>query len=379
MLLALSVISPQGASMGSAAHKIFDARGGSIGRLHSNDWALPDPERFVSSKHAVVRFAGGAFCLEDVSTNGTFLNGPDKAVARGEPARLKDGDRLFIGDYEILVQLIDDGVSSGEPVDTVDPLAVIGVGAQPVAATPPVAAAAPAPARPAADAPAAAAPSAAVRAVAGSPSSAAKSAATSAEPARDLYAALGLDPRDVDPALASQLGAIVRTVVQGMIDVLHARGEVKNSFRMPVTSIRAVENNPLKFSLDAADALHNLFVKRNPGYLGAVEAFEEAFQDIAFHQLAMLAGIRAAYQSMLAKFSPAQLEEAYMQKLRRTSVLPIGGRLKLWDMYCAQFGDIEKDSEASFQLLFGEEFARAYHEQLEKLAQAARLRHRKDR
>ena len=157
-----------------------------------------------------------------------------------------------------------------------------------------------------------------------------------------------------------------------MIEVLRARGEVKSNFRMPVTSVRVVENNPLKFSLNADDALHNLFVKRNPGYLGPLEAFREGFEDIAFHELAMLAGIRAAYQSMVGKFNPAHLEESYTSNLRRTSVLPIGGRTKLWDMYCAQFGNIEKDSEASFQLLFGEEFAKAYHKQLERLSRAAK-------
>jgi predicted component of type VI protein secretion system len=41
-------------------------------------------------------------------------------------------------------------------------------------------------------------------------------------------------------------------------------------------------------------------------------------------------------------------------------------------MYRAQFEEIENDQEASFQLLFGEEFAKAYHEQFNKLATAAR-------
>ncbi|MGH8170801.1 MAG: type VI secretion system-associated FHA domain protein TagH [Steroidobacteraceae bacterium] len=354
MLLALSVISGQGANLGSAAYKIFDEQGGSIGRLDSNDWALPDPERFVSSRHAVVRFQGDAFCLEDVSTNGTFINGPDLAVSKSEPVRLKDGDRLFIGDYEIMVQLIEGSARApgrgpvpiqtpppGTALGTEDPLAVIGVGAS---------SAAPAPAA--------------------APASAAAPALDRS--ARDLLTALGLNAREVAPDVAAQLGAIVRVVIQGMLEVLHARAEVKSNFRMPMTSVRVVENNPLKFSLDADDALHNLFVKRNPGYLGPLEAFKEGFQDIACHELAMLAGIRAAYQSMVAKFSPAQLEESYAGNVRRTSVLPIGGRTKLWDMYCAQFGNIEKDGEASFQLLFGEEFAKAYHRQLERLSRAAK-------
>ena len=373
MLLALSVISGQSASLGASAYKIFDERGGSIGRLDTNDWSLPDPDRWVSSKHAMVRFQSGAFCLEDVSTNGTFLNEPDRAVSKSEPVRLKDGDRLFIGDYEILVQLIEDGERVAErgsaPIETPsaavvnslgtdDPLAVIGVGGGNAVAG---AAGAGTPAAPVNLPPPASPP----RPTTGP-------APALEQGARDLLTALGLDARDVGPEAAAQLGAIVRIVVQGMIEVLRARAEVKSNFRMPMTSVRAVENNPLKSSLNADDALHNLFIKSNPGYLGPQEAFREGFEDIASHELAMLGGIRAAYQSMVAKFNPAHLEESYASNLRRTSVLPIGGRTKLWDMYCAQFGNIEKDGEASFQLLFGEEFAKAYHKQLERLSRAAK-------
>jgi type VI secretion system protein ImpI len=421
VLLALSVISGQSASLGASAYKIFDERGGSIGRLDTNDWSLPDPDRWVSSRHAMVRFQGGAFCLEDVSTNGTFLNEPDRAVSKTEPVRLKDGDRLFIGDYEILVQLIEDGervaergsapieTPSAPPVNSLgtdDPLAVIGVGASIAGGgSAGVASASSAGAGngsiavaglSSAGASAVGVSSAGVSAAGvGGAGVAAAGAGSAAVPvdlpppvspprattgpapaleqgARDLLSALGLDARDVGPEAAAQLGAIVRIVVHGMIEVLRARAEVKSNFRMPMTSVRAVENNPLKFSLNADDALHNLFVKRNPGYLGPLEAFREGFEDIAAHELAMLAGIRAAYQSMVAKFNPVQLEETYTNSLRRTSVLPIGGRTKLWDMYCAQFGNIEKDSEASFQLLFGEEFAKAYHKQLDRLSRAAK-------
>jgi type VI secretion system FHA domain protein len=183
-----------------------------------------------------------------------------------------------------------------------------------------------------------------------------------------LLVALGIDPARADPAVYQQLAAIVRIVVQGLIDVLQSRAEVKNHFRMPMTSIRPVENNPLKFSMNAEDALHNLFVKKNPGYLPPVEAFEEGFRDVAFHQMAMLEGIRRAYDAMLAKFHPEHLEALYERKLRRTALIAMANRLKYWDLYRTQFEDLEKDREAHFQLLFGEEFAKAYHEQMQKLA-----------
>jgi len=393
MLLALSIISAQGASLGPTAYKVFDERGGSIGRVEGNDWVLPDPQNFVSSRHARVRASNGVFYLEDTSSNGTFINAPDQPASRTEPVVLQDGDRLYIGDYEIIVQLIPSepafsdapapvaasaptqvqmpaaqaAVASAMPpglgLGTVDPLAALGgARSEPRRSpppTPPVQAASPQPAGvPAAVNMAAAAP-------------AARALPTDVA---DLLVALGLDPARVDPAAKQQLGIILRLATQGLVDVLKSRTEVKNSFRMPTTSIKPVENNPLKFATNAEDALYILFVKRNSGYLGPVEAFEEGFQDVAFHQTAVLAGIRAAYNAMLAKFHPQNLEELYERKLRRTAMLGLASKLKYWELYRSQFEEIDRDREAHFQLLFGEEFARAYNEHLQKLAADARSR-----
>ena len=76
MLLALSVVSEQGGTLGATAYKIFDERGGSIGRIAGNDWVLPDSQNFVSSRHARVSASGGVFFLEDTSSNGALMNVP---------------------------------------------------------------------------------------------------------------------------------------------------------------------------------------------------------------------------------------------------------------------------------------------------------------
>jgi len=52
----------------------------------------------------------------------------------------------------------------------------------------------------------------------------------------------------------------------------------------------------------------------------------------------------------------------------------LGNKAKYWEMYRAQFEEIDRDREAHFQLLFGEEFALAYNEHLQKLMADARLR-----
>jgi type VI secretion system FHA domain protein len=145
---------------------------------------------------------------------------------------------------------------------------------------------------------------------------------------------------------------------------MRSRQQIKDEFRMRMTRFRTAENNPLKFSANVDDALHNLLVKRNPAYLAPVEAFEDAFADLRNHQLAMLAGMRMAFESMLAEFDPDRLQEEFDRRLNK-GLVP--AKLRYWDLYREKRQDIVKDPEASFRKLFGDEFARAYEEQLKEL------------
>lgn len=85
-----------------------------IGRDAHLDWCLPDPQRFVSGKHCEINREGDEYYLVDLSTNGTFVNGAATRVQ--SPYRLKNGDRLQIGEYLISVALVrDDGSIAREP------------------------------------------------------------------------------------------------------------------------------------------------------------------------------------------------------------------------------------------------------------------------
>jgi len=181
----------------------------------------------------------------------------------------------------------------------------------------------------------------------------------------DLAAVLegaGIDPAGLTPELARTFGQILRVVVTGVMDVMRSRQQIKDEFRLPMTRFRVAENNPLKFSANVDDALHNLLVKRNPAYLGAVDAFEDAFDDLRNHQIAMLAGMRVAFESMFAEFDPDRLQQEFD---RQKGLVP--GKLRYWDQYRERLGGMIKDREATFRRLFGEEFARAYEEQLKEL------------
>jgi type VI secretion system protein ImpI len=210
------------------------------------------------------------------------------------------------------------------------------------------------------------------------PAAASPPAAAAAKPAQPpdapggfdvtaLLKAAGVDPASLPPDTDASLGLILRSVVQGVIDVLRARAEIKEQFRLSQTIVKTAENNPLKFAVNAEDALASLLGRRNPAYLPPVEAFEDAFSDIRFHQLAMLAGMRAGFDHVLSRFDPQQLQEGFDKRARRGALLPMAAKSRYWEQFAEEFQELAGDRERAFRRLFAEEFALAYEKQLEQL------------
>jgi type VI secretion system FHA domain protein len=79
------------------------ARGFDIGRETHLDWTLPDPNRVISGHHGQIRYENGEYWLNDISRNGTYVNGSPGRVK--SPYRLANGDRLQIGHYYVSVQI----------------------------------------------------------------------------------------------------------------------------------------------------------------------------------------------------------------------------------------------------------------------------------
>lgn len=500
MILTLEITGPQTTKVGGANRKVFHEAGGTIGRAPDNDWVLPD--RYVSSRHAVIRYADGVYYIEDTSTNGVFINSPQNQLVGGHPYALKSGDWIIIDPYEIRVSISEQRVAAASvsrdpfsiddpfapssaglkrpipprpselvhpaealPGEEVDPLSLLGFEARrpasplvpravdlgansvlsehyqapapvpasvpalpsnpalipedynpllsddhpviPPSASPPTPRPAPAPPRatpvsarspvetpPPAPAvpvsPRSTVPTAGdVKPLTPRPISPAPAAAqsrgtsASADMAvgstggdADLAAVLagaGLDRVEVTPELLRSFGQILRVVVSGVMDVLQARQRLKGEFRMDMTTFKRADNNPLKFSANVDDALHNLLVKRNAAYLGPVDAFEDAFNDLRNHQMAMLAGMRVAFEEMLAGFDPDRLQKQFDGEIKKGgALLSVPAKFRYWDLYRDRFHDMVKDPDASFRELFGDEFARAYEEQLDRLKNQGR-------
>ena len=186
-----------------------------------------------------------------------------------------------------------------------------------------------------------------------------------------LLRAAGIDPETVDAGVLDSLGQSLRIVVQGMVEVLRGRAEIKNQFRVQQTQLKAKDNNPLKVAINAEDALFNLFVKPGDGFKDPVGAFREGFDDIKHHQVAMLMGMQAGFQALLARFDPDRLEPIFDRRMKSGRLLGAMNKTKYWDQYRDMFNDLGDDEEA-FRKLFGETFAQEYENEMVRLSQASR-------
>ncbi|WP_186180607.1 type VI secretion system-associated FHA domain protein TagH [Burkholderia gladioli] len=201
------------------------------------------------------------------------------------------------------------------------------------------------------------------------PAAAVESVAPVARPV--AFGAAEASPRSqaaspAEPA-GADLTAMFEIAVDAMMDVLRARAELKNSFRLPATLIQRSENNPLKFAPTAREAVRRLLAPPDNGFLAGSAALADAADDIRNHQMAMLAGVRSAFESLLAQFDPARIEQESEGGGRRLSLG--GNRPRHWERYKEQFEALTRNPDECFRRLFGDEFARAYEEQLARLKQ----------
>lgn len=177
----------------------------------------------------------------------------------------------------------------------------------------------------------------------------------------------GLDPAktnfEVTPEFMRTFGEVLRIAVQGTIDLLAARSEIKREFRAGVTIIASGANNPLKFLPNAEGVIMQMTNKTFPGFMPPGPAMEEAFADLRVHQFALMAGIRAAYAEALARFDPTELERRGEGGSSLIDKLLINGRkAALWDDYKHNFEALRQHAEDDLMAFSGRSFLDAYEQ-----------------
>lgn len=402
MPLTLRVLTYRNQPLPAAACARFVDTGGSLGRSAENDLVLDDPGKYISRVHARVLCRGGGFYLEDMGSNPSLVN--ERPLGKGREIMLEHGDRVVIGDYQLEAEI--DGAPAAPQPDVPDLPAFVpppppdglagagildsGVGAggydplglnlfgepagsaraadsdhvSPELAALPKASggfAIPDDYDALADfMPRVAAPVPDPAPVAGSDS----------EVLQALLRGLGLPGLKLNrpaPEVAESVGAMLREATAGTIDVLMARALTKKESRIDVTMLAVRENNPLKFFPNADGALTQMLTGAMAGYLPPVQAMAGAFDDLRAHELAVIAGMRAALAAVLHRFDPAMIEARLAVPTVMDKMLGAHRKAKMWDRLVELYGEIAREADDDLQRLFGQKFSEAYEDQVARL------------
>jgi len=162
-------------------------------------------------------------------------------------------------------------------------------------------------------------------------------------------------------------GETFATMIKGLSEILAARANTKQEFRIERTTIGATRNNPLKFSASHEEALRVMLLGHTPGFLSAKEAIDEAFADIQGHQLAVLGAMQLALATVIQRFDPDKLESRLDQGSLIKGILPGARKARYWELFKTLYKEIATELEEDFQKAFGAEFARAYRKQVDRL------------
>lgn len=173
------------------------------------------------------------------------------------------------------------------------------------------------------------------------------------------------------PVANAELQEMLRVVTKGLMVLLQGRAEIKNEFRIAQTRFVQTENNPLKFSPNAEEAMTRILGQsEGSGFLTGARAFEDALNDLQAHQLALLAAAQRAVESVIGQFDPAQLESRLQRIAPLSARTPGLKAAKCWNLFTMHYDEVAGKMREDARQMFLAEFAEAYEEACQQVMRA---------
>ena len=417
MSLRLRVVSDHRRQLADRHTIVFGTSGGSIGRSSENDWVLPDPVRYVSAHHARVHYRDGHFYLEDLSTNGVFVNDQPEALSKlgSSGYRLKNGDVLRLGDYQIVVALEAEQATTISAVPELDAAAVptsihalhplgraaqTDIGAmldleellvsdpgaaadsgsfQPVNAYGQAVASAPRAASLAARSAPLSEPTddSLARRIARLAKAAGRDSRGVNSPALyDVQSGLqafcrgaGIDPEKLPAEAQTRLlhltGQLVREALVGLKDLERSRSEIRDRFRIEVPPPESDDPRPYLGRATVDELLVQVLVQHESRSIDAVQWLREQVGEIKAHEQAAAQAMRTAFVEFLDRLDPAELEARFERAARRGKARS-ADKAQYWELFTTFYRNLIEMPADHLPHTFVEAFAAAYREAVKK-------------
>ena len=422
-MLRLRIVSDQRRSLAERSSATFSVAGGTIGRSADNDWVLPDPLRYVSAHHARVQFREGHFYLQDVSTNGVYINDDMEPLAkRGSSGyRLADGDMLRMGDYHIVAalearQAQDAAVAAAaaavptsihelrsvgrgadhdigasldlqqllQPADASDPVLPVNAYGQSVDSGRVRALARTRQAEQSPEALPVLLPPDGPEAQAFGQRMARLAEAVGREPRNgvslialeDMRSGLdafcrgaGIEPERLPAEAQGRLlhlaGRLFREALVGLKDLERSRCETRNRYRIESPAQEPDDPRPALADSVVEELLIALFLQHEGRRLDSVQWLRETVLEAKLHETATAQATRAAFVEFLGRLDPAELEARFERAARRGKTRS-ADKAQYWDLFTSFYRNLIEMPAEHLPHTFVEAFAAAYREALKK-------------
>ena len=397
MGLVLKLTSEHKELLGDDCEREFNEDGGTIGRSLQADWILPDPDRYISGKHATIDFQGGAYYLADLSSNGVYINDDTEPLGRGNPRRLFDGDKIRMGDFEFVVML-EHGESLVMPPE--EPMTVVPDHIEQLVPEEPMKSAIQL-----LDEEELTGDDAFQSTLFGGPAKEAKikedadkidqhsnpfsapeelQELTPADLVDAFFDGAGISRSDIDPSVDPEdvmrnAGLLLNEFIAGISELLKCRANFKSVFRLDQTTTLPRQNNPLKLSDDVRSAMKQLLVGEEGEYIGSTDSVKEVFRDLKFHHDAVFAAMNISFGEFADRFDPDELQENFDRTLKKKPLFSALSQLKYWGLYCDLYPIMTQRGAGQYPHMFGEEFVREYEKQIAELKRLDRSADASDR
>ncbi len=417
MTLLLRIVSDHRRLLGERSSAVFRADGGTIGRSADNDWVLPDPLRYISAHHARISFRDGHFYLEDLSTNGVFVNDDDRALAKASAGGhlLKTGDLVRMGEYQIVAAVETDAdatqesqpqpdsgaaqvptsihalrtlsrvnaqtdigamldldellVPDGSQDEIFEPVNAYGQAIAPTPNRPP--------SRPVPDEAAEEEAAAVERRIARLARVAGRDPRQAASGAALYDVQTGLQafcrgagieadklPADAHTRMLHLAGQLFREALVGFKELDRARNDTRNRYRIEIAP-DPDDPRPSLARSTVEDLLIELFAQHESRRLDAIAWLRELVVEARTHEHAASRAMRSAFIEFLDRLDPAELEARFERAARRGKARS-ADKAQYWDLFTTFYRNLIEMPADHLPHTFVEAFAAAYRDSLKK-------------
>ena len=167
------------------------------------------------------------------------------------------------------------------------------------------------------------------------------------------------DARGVDAeAMLRALGCRYRAMAGGLVELLVMRAMLKQESGLERTLIAAADNNPLKLTATAGEAVRWLVFARGQGYLAPDQAIAAAIADLKSFLPAFVQAMQQALRGLLRRFDPAVLEQELTDASFIERLASRGRKARFWELFKERYRDHAREAEQQFLRDVGVDIAR---------------------